>query len=266
MTGAADDAMAEQAVTLTLQRGLEVLRAFRADRAPLSNIELVRRTGYSKAVVSRLTSTLLQLGFLRRAAGGQLFELGSGALGIGHAFLEGSPVRRLARPLMQRLADELDVSVALGVGDHLDMLYVAYCTGERIATLRLGEGSVLPMSFTSIGRAWLHALPPAERDTHVGMLLAAAGTQAGILRESIASAFEDIDASGACVCIGEFQRDAYGISTPLHAGRHRLPMALSCGAVGLRPSLAAVRKRVVPRLRQAARELEALLAGLDDCH
>jgi len=40
-------------VTMTVERGLDVLRAFRAERAPLSNAELVRRTGLSKATVSR---------------------------------------------------------------------------------------------------------------------------------------------------------------------------------------------------------------------
>ena len=35
-------------VTMTLERGLQVLRAFRAERVPLTNGELVRRTGLAK--------------------------------------------------------------------------------------------------------------------------------------------------------------------------------------------------------------------------
>ena len=50
--------------------GLRPLRAFRCDRASLGNAELVRRTGLPKATVSRLTTTLLQVGFLRHVAGG----------------------------------------------------------------------------------------------------------------------------------------------------------------------------------------------------
>ena len=80
-------------VTLTVERGLEVLRAFHAERTPLSNAELVRRTGLSKATVSRLTTTLIRIGFLRRAGGGRQFELGAGALSMGHAYLESNPVR-----------------------------------------------------------------------------------------------------------------------------------------------------------------------------
>ncbi|WP_027818491.1 helix-turn-helix domain-containing protein [Paraburkholderia bannensis] len=51
-------------VMLTVERGLEVLRDFRAAREPLSNAEIGRRTGFPKATVSRLTTTLIAEGYL----------------------------------------------------------------------------------------------------------------------------------------------------------------------------------------------------------
>ena len=51
---------------------------------------------------------------------------------------------------MQELADRLNGSVALAIGDHLEMLYIGYRISHRIATLRLGVGSLLPMGTTSI--------------------------------------------------------------------------------------------------------------------
>jgi hypothetical protein len=77
----------------TVQRGLQVLRAFRSDRAALSNLELVQRTGLSKATVSRLTSTLLHLGYLRHVPGSRAFALSAAPLGIGHAYLAASEDR-----------------------------------------------------------------------------------------------------------------------------------------------------------------------------
>lgn len=49
----------QHGVTLTVERGLEVLHASRAARAPLSNAELVRRTGLPKATVSRQVEEVL---------------------------------------------------------------------------------------------------------------------------------------------------------------------------------------------------------------
>ncbi|MGH7461970.1 MAG: IclR family transcriptional regulator [Longimicrobiales bacterium] len=246
-------------VTMTLERGLQVLRAFRAERVPLTNGELVRRTGLPKSTVSRLTMTLVSMGFLRRVADGPQFELASGPLGIGHAYLETSEVTRLAHPFMQQLADRLDVSVALAVPDHLDMLYVAYRTSTRIATLRLGIGSLLPMGLTAIGRAWLWGLPEDARGDYIASVIAAAGPQAEQVRKNVDTAFDDLRTTGVCMSVGEYQRNAYGIALPLRVGSAGTLMSLNCGAVELRPDMDAIRARIVPELKAAAVELMVLL-------
>ncbi|GJH10297.1 IclR family transcriptional regulator [Caballeronia novacaledonica] len=250
-------------VTLTVERGLEVLRAFRADRAPLSNAELVRRTGFPKATVSRITATLIRIGFLRRVSGGRQFELSAGALSIGHAYLEASPVTRLVNPFLQTLADKLELCVALAVPDHLDMLYIACRTSARIATLRLGVGTLLPMETTSVGRAHLYALPEAQRRARIAAILATPGKNADIVRKNLDTAFEDLRTTGVCMAVGEYQRNAYGIALPLTVGRTRTLMSLNCGAVELEPDMTAIRKRAIPALHAAGHRLTELLADVD---
>ncbi|WP_061128087.1 IclR family transcriptional regulator [Caballeronia catudaia] len=249
-------------VTLTLDRGLQLLRAFHADRAPLTNGELAKRTGMSRSSVSRLIATLIHVGFVRRVAEGREFELAPGVFGVGHAYLSTNPITGVAEPLMQRLADRLDVSVALAVPDHLDMLYIAYRYTAGVSTLQLGVGSLLPMGVTAIGRAWLWKQPEASRNGYVEQLLAAAGPKARELRKSIESSFRDLDANGVCMAVGEYQRHAYGIALPVALGRPQTDMALSCGAVDVTRDIASIRARVVPALRETAQELASLLEHL----
>ncbi len=253
----------ETAAVLTVERGMQVLRAFKSFRAPLANSELVRRTGLSKATVSRLTSTLLHLGYLRHAPGTRHFELAAGALGVAHAFLASSDLLQSAQPFMQTLANRLGVSVALAVGDGLDMLYVAYRVGHRVGTLRLGVGSVLPMGTTSIGHAYLWAQPPAEQRRRIAALKRTAGPRAAALEQGIRDSFVELEKTGVCGVLGGFQRDAYGVALPVFVGRRRVPMGLSCGKAELQPDLAAERKRIAPVLKEAALQFEALLAGFD---
>lgn len=254
---------AAAAAMLTVQRGLEVLRAFRSERMPLSHTELVRRTGLPKATVSRLTTTLTQVGFLRHVPGGRHFELSTGPLSIGHAFIEASPMLQKAGPFMQDLADRLDVSVALAIGNQLEMLYVAYRIGKRIATLRLGVGSLLPMGVTAIGRAYLWGLPLPEQRQHIAALRRAAGSQGAAMEHGIRQGFAELESTGTCFAVGGYQRDAYGIALPVCVGRQRIPMAFSCGAVDVEPHLAAARKRIAPELKKAAPQLERLLADVE---
>lgn len=248
---------------LTVERGLQVLRSFRSDSAPLTNSELVRRTGLSKATVSRLTSTLLQLGYLRHVPGGREFQLAAGPVGVGHAFIAGSEMLQAAQPFMQSLADRLGVSVALAIGDGLDMLYIAYRASHRVATLRLGVGSVLPMATTSIGHAYLWGHAPAEQKRLIKALKRDAGSRATAVEQAIDASFAELERGGACGVLGGFQRGAYGVAVPVFVGRERVVMGLSCGKADVQPDLAGERKRIAPVLKEAAAQFEALLAGFD---
>ncbi|WP_322066475.1 IclR family transcriptional regulator [Burkholderia ubonensis] len=247
-------------VTLPLDRGLQVLRAFHADRAPLTNGELASRTGLPRSAVSGLTSALVDLGFLRRVAGDTRFELGSNVFGIGQAYLAANPVTPLAQPFLQKLADRLDASsVALAVPDHLDMLYVAHCSGARIAMPRMGVGSLVPMGTTAIGRAWLCGLPDPLRRRQITQLTEAAGPQANAIAAGIEAAYADLRATGVCLSLGENQRDAWSMALPVRVGVSKTLMALSCDAVEPQPDVDAIRRRIVPALKQAAIELATLL-------
>jgi len=248
---------------LTVQRGMQVLRAFRSDRTPLSNAELVRRTGLSKATVSRLTTTLLHLGFLRHVPGGREFELGAAPVGIGHAYLAGSELLHIANPLLQELADELDVSVALSIRDGLEMLYVGSRASHRIGTLRLGVGSVLPLGSTAIGRAYLWGLPEDEREMLVEQLGRAAGDAAPALVRGIRQSFDELRQTGICSVLAGYQRDAYGIALPVVVGRKRIVMSMSCGRAQVQPDLAAESRLIAPVLRKAAGRFQDLLADFD---
>lgn len=248
---------------LTVERGMQVLRAFRGDRAALSNAELVRRTGLPKATISRLTSTLLQVGFLRHRSGGREFELATGPIGIGHAYEAGSELLQAAGPKLQELADTLNVSVALAVEDRLEMLYVGCRVGPQVATLRMGVGSVLSVATTSIGHAYLWGLPPLQRRDLVDALLTRAGTQGEAVHAGIRRSFTELEVSGVCGVLGGHTAGAYGIALPVRLGRQQVLMGLSCGKAGLRPDLAAEMRRIAPALKLAARDLEETLSGFD---
>jgi DNA-binding IclR family transcriptional regulator len=248
---------------LTVSRGMQVLRAFRSDRARLGNAELVRRTGLPKASVSRMTGTLVQLGFLRRPPGSREFELATGALAIGHAFLASNELLNAAEGTMQELADQLGLSVALAIGNGLDMLYVGYRASQSVGTLRLGVGTVLPIGTTSVGNAYLWAQPPEERARLLAALELAAGTRWPVMSQGIGASFFELERTGTCGVVGKCQRDAYAVALPIRVGRQQVIMGLSCGKAELRPDMELERRRINPALKDAAAKLEARLADFE---
>ena len=253
--------VADEAAVLTVARGLQVLRAFRSERSPVSNAELARRTGLSKSTVSKLTSTLLQLGFIGYVPGGRQFELAPRPLGTGHAFIESSALLHTVHPLMQELADRLGVSTALAVPDGIDMLYIACRSSSR--GVRLHVGSVLPIGTTAIGRACLWAMPANERGPLIARLVQHAGPHGDALEEAVQGSFVELDDTGTCCMADGVVGNTFSTALPVRVGRQDVLMGLSCGKAVEGADLVAERKRIGPAMKQAAEQFVELLAHAD---
>ena len=71
------------ATVASLARGLALLRAFRPEDRGLSNRELAERTGLPPSTVSRLTGTLVELGFLDHDPGSGRYALTASVAALG---------------------------------------------------------------------------------------------------------------------------------------------------------------------------------------
>ena len=148
-----------------LARGLDVLRAFRVGDPPLSNQELAKRTGFPRPTISRITYTLTELGYLTYHERYGCYELGGGALVLGHvARANFNPLERI-RPAMQRLAELSNANVGIGARDRLEMKYLDVIPGPSRISLRFEVGSKVPILATAMGRAYLAAASDDEVTT-----------------------------------------------------------------------------------------------------
>jgi DNA-binding IclR family transcriptional regulator len=148
-----------------LARGLELLACFRQKDGLLGNQELARRCGLAKSTVSRLTYTLTRLGYLTHVEEAGKYALGSATLSLASAMLGRLDIRKLARPLMQELAEFSRCLVSLCSRDRLSMVYVEVArSSETAVTLSLDTGARIQIANTASGRAYLTAIPEEQRE------------------------------------------------------------------------------------------------------
>ena len=148
----------------SLKRGIAILRAFRPGTVLLGNGEIAERTGLSRASISRLTQTLTDVGYLEYSAPQRAYRLGAPVLTLGHAMRSGSPVLRVATPLMTALARRLRINVGLAVRDGDEMVYLESVRFNAKGSQRsVVSGQRVPIELTALGRAWLAAAPETER-------------------------------------------------------------------------------------------------------
>ncbi|CAN5336107.1 IclR family transcriptional regulator [soil metagenome] len=226
--GAAEDAGGRLFVT-ALARGLEVLGAFRAGDGALGNLELARRTELPKPTISRITHTLTQLGYLAYNSRLGTYELGGRTLTLSYAALANLDIRRVARPIMQHLAETHNLHIALAVRDKLMMLNVETCEGHGLVGLRLAPGSRVPIAVTAIGKAYLTAVSEDERDRVMDSLRLQYGDDWPLIKRSVETSIRDVEQRGFCVSTGEWRKDINAAGAPIAALGGGVTYALSFG-------------------------------------
>lgn len=213
-----------------LARGLEVLGCFRVGDRFLSNQEIAQRTDLPKPTVTRLCYTLIQLGFLNYSEKHSKFYLGNKVLSLGHAFLSNIEIRQIARPMMRELAEYARASVAIGVRDQLEMLYIENARSNATTfILRLDVGSHLPLATTAIGRAYLCGVADKERDSLMDQIRMSNESDWLTIRGGIEQAMKDYQDKGFCLSVGDWDKGINGVAVPLIPEDGSDVLSFNCG-------------------------------------
>jgi len=252
------EAAKDRRFVTALARGLDVLRSFEPGDISLGNLEIARRTGLPKPTISRLTYTLTQLGYLTYSARHGTYQLGPGVLALGYAMLSGLSIRERARPYLQQLSNELDVTVALGVRDRMEMVYLEVCRGPAAVTLTIDVGTRIPLASTAMGRALLAALPAGEREFLMGHVKKRNDDEKDYakLAAGVDNAVADVATRGFCLSLGDWRADVNAVGVPLIAHDQNI-YGLICGGPAFRIPAEMLENQCGPRLVELAGKITA---------
>ena len=241
----------------TLAKGLLLLRAFAPSGGWLGNKTLVERTGLTKPTVTRLAKTLTQLGYLRHSAERGKYCLDAAVLELINPFLSQLTVRRVARPLMQRLADDVHGAVSLGVARATEMIFIESCIDIRAETARPDVGTTRPMASTAMGRAFLAAVGDARRLGLYEQLQRAAPQHWPVLRGVLEAERTRYLRDGFTVSLGDDGRRLHAVGVAIDVPGQDLPMAFNCVIAPARLTPGQLEREIGPRLAALARAVTA---------
>lgn len=208
-----------------------MLEAFRPGDEFVSNADLARRSGLPKSTITRLTHTLCHLGYLERGEDQNGYRLLSHILTLGQPFLHRQRIRDFARPLMQQLAQETRCSVALGVRDGLEMIFIERVRVHASVMALQDIGSRVPIGLTSMGRAYLAGLPRAEQEDLCDQLARSMSKEKWqVTKEAIEREIKRYARLGYCFGLGEWRTHASGVSVPIIVGDGSI-LSMNCGGL-----------------------------------
>ncbi|MES2281885.1 MAG: IclR family transcriptional regulator [Pseudomonadota bacterium] len=237
-----------------LSRGLALLKAFCPRNAPLTNSELAEATGLPRPTVSRITATLMRLGYLNYLPEKTQYQLGTAALGLGFGTLSTLDVRLRARERMQRFADQEDLMVVLSVRDAMVMACQVVCRGRGALTVRLEVGSRVALPYSAMGRAWAASLEPPVRAAVLEEINQHYPKQNFIADMEEAAA--QIRQSGFCLTISELEPDLLGVATIVKLPRAQGPYVLGIAVPAFRYPRERCETELGPKLMALRQQLE----------
>ncbi|WP_062603429.1 IclR family transcriptional regulator [Caballeronia calidae] len=245
-----------------LSHGIEILRCFSPDQPILTNSALARMAGMPRSSVSRLTYTLVKLGYLDYETDSGAYRLGLCVLPLQPAALAGMRIDEHIAPYVTELANQLDARVLLTTYENYSLTIVhGACPSPDIPTASL-VGCEHPIPRRATGRACLAVSNSNEREKLLAHLAHGDEGRSAALHEESDRAVTSYRSEGYCTSLGEVRPGNNSISVMLnvpHLGRR---MFLACGGPEHRIPESVLRGRVATSLMQTVANIERASARL----
>ena len=240
----------------SLERGIDILRAFKPGADLLGNGELAERTGLPRATVSRLAQTLVDSGMLEHDRRRRAYRLAAPVLSLAHAMRSGSPILQVAGPLMRSEAEQRKINVGLAVADRDGMVYLESVRySRRVSWRNVVAGQRVPMELTSLGRAWLAVAPDETRRELMEQFQARRGPGWRAVSREIKMAVASVRENG--YCWASWQPEVVALAMPVVVVDHPT-YVLNMSVTGDADPMAVVELLCGPLLNLGRRLQEAI--------
>jgi DNA-binding IclR family transcriptional regulator len=238
----------------SVERAFAVLRCLSGGPAGVTDV--ADRVSLPKSTVSRLLSTLEDLGMVEQIEAGGNYRVGSGMTEIAAAVLPGRSLIEAVRPHLHDLAKATGEAAGLSIADGFDVLYLDQVdsdnqvqirdwTGERVPAHTVSSGQVL-LAFDAIDSAKYLAQPLERLASHTLTDAAAIRTRfAEIVAKGYAWAFEEFldGLSSVAAPIRDSTNRVVG-AIHAHGPAYRFPGDLDADEVGRMVAATAGRVRI----------------------
>jgi DNA-binding IclR family transcriptional regulator len=214
----------------------------------MGNGQLARATGLAPSTVSRLTDSLVQLGYVRMDPASGAYYLTPKNLRLGYPVLANLSIVGRAQRVLDELSLETGVTSALAVRDELHVAFVATARGRDVHAVNVAVGGRLPVALSAAGIS----LAASIEEPYKSRLLRA--IRADLTERGASVAEFDRRVAGAerepvVECHGTWQSDIDGIAMPLRRGGELYSLTLVVRNGGLADE--SVTDVLIPALRRA---------------
>jgi len=200
-----------------LARGLAVLEALSRSRGCLTNGQLSRATSLAPSTVSRMTDSLVRLGYVRMDPQSGGYELTPKILRFGYPVLTRISILGRAQRALDELTAQTGMTSMLAIPDGQDVAVVNTALGRQIGSVPLSVGGRFPMGLSAAGIALLAATDEPAKARLVREVRESLGLH-GKSVDEFDKQLQRCEETDTAVLYGAWRDGIGGIASAVHSG------------------------------------------------
>lgn len=238
-------------------KAFTILEAISTARQPMTMAELVRACGLTKPTAHRITTMLVEMGYLDREPLKRGLIEGPRLISLALTTLAAAAPRNRRHAILRSVSEQTGETCNFGVLAGSEVIYLDRVEAKWPLALRFEAGSRVPAHCTAIGKLLLALLPAPERAAAIASMPLTSCTSRSITDPAIlAQSLERINRTRIGVDDQEFIDGVVCVSVPVITKSGQVVGGIAVSAPAARISLDEALS-FVPTMHEAAKRLSA---------
>lgn len=237
----------------SIERGVEVLRAFSRREGALSVAEIAERVDLARPVVRRILLTFAHLGYTESVNG--YWSLTPRILELGSGYFASASLPEISYGYMSQVVERTDETCSVGVLDRMEVIHVARVEDRRPLPDSVRIGNRLPAHATAIGKVLLADLAAEDLDEVLdGAVLEEYTPHTVTDADALRARLDRVRTQGYDISIEELHPGQVAVAVPIRVDG-RAVGGLGVSSTTVRETEESLAEVVMPVLRDAADEI-----------
>ena len=200
----------------SVEKALDIIEWLAHERTMVSLKSLSKSVGLNQSTVFRILKTLEQRGYVEQDTSTKQYGLGMKVIELGSSLLEEMEVYTQALPFMQKIRDECNETVALGILKEKEVFILASAAASRPDSLYIRQGDRHPVYCTALGRVLTAYLAEDELDDLLFDMNLHKFTEKTVVdKKMFLLSLEEVRATGIAIEDEEFIEGNISLAVPL---------------------------------------------------
>ena len=243
----------------SIARALTLLEALADQHGDIGIAELSRRVCLHVSTAHRILGTLVNRGYVRQSPETGRYALGAKAFHIAESYLGQMDLRRLVRPVLERLSRDTGETANLVILDGREALYLDKVESPQSLRIFSRIGRRAPLYCTAAGKVLLADRPMDEVDSLLGGGALEALTRATVTsRNQLRQELKKVQEQGFALDVEECEDGASCIAVPVRNTRGETVAAIGISGPSLRMHAQRIQELVPTVMRSGSEASEHL--------